>query len=296
MRSIRIALNADTTPLSVSDALVFKSHRQRTREAFGAGYTAVNVDEEEGLTVEGARAVLDEYGIGVASGFFHGPFYNPQEEERIYEAAVRKAKFAHGLGQQCIFVSALVSSPERHAIAGQVRPGEPVSLDNGQFAQMARLLERIGRLWKDQGIDLCFHPHVATYVEAPHEIEHLMEITDPELVRFGPDTGHIHFGGGNPIDFVERYFSRLGGLHVKDIKADILAKVREEKLSYRQACALGIWTELGTGDIDFPSLFGFLRRMQWSGWAIVETDHTTLQNALQSSRASRRYLQEVIKI
>jgi len=28
----------------------------------------------------------------------------------------------------------------------------------------------------------------------------------------------------------------------------------------------------------------------------VETDHTTLQNALQSSRASRRYLQEVIKI
>ena len=296
MNSIRIALNADTTPLSVSDTLVFKSHRQRTREAFESGYTAVNVDEEEGLTVEGARAILEEYGIDAASGFFHGPFYDHREEERIYEAAVRKATFAQGLGQQCVFVSALVSPPERYAIAGQVKPGEPVSLDTGQFAQMARLLERIGRLWKDHGIELCFHPHVATYVEAPHEIERLIEITDPELVRIGPDTGHIYFGGGDPIDFVERYFSRLAGLHLKDIKANILEKVREEKLSYRQACARGIWTELGTGDIDFPSLFRFLRRKQWSGWVIVETDHTMLQNALQSSRASRAYLQDVIKI
>jgi inosose dehydratase len=296
MCPIKLALNADTTPLSISDTLVFKSTLERVREAWGAGFEAVNVDEEEGVSTEDARAILDEYRMEIASGFFHGPFYLPEEGERIFAAAVRKAEFSRAMGQTCVFVSAQVSPPERHAIAGRVQPGEPVSLSEAQFVLMARRLERIARLWKDYGIDLYYHPHAATYVEAPHEIELLLQITDPDLVRFGPDTGHLFFGGGDPIDFIERYFSRLGGIHLKDVKKSVLQRVREEKLNYRQACALGVWTELGNGAIDFEYLFKFLREKQWSGWVIVETDHTELQNALQSSRVSRKYLKEVINL
>ncbi len=296
MSPIRLALNADTTPLSISDMLVFKSTFQRVREAWGAGFEAVNVDEEEGLSAEEAKVIFKEYRMEVASGFFHGAFYLPEEEERIFSAAVHKAEFARALGQACLFVSAFVSPPERLAIAGRVLPGENVSLSDAQFEQMGRLLERIARLWKDFGIELCYHPHVATYVEAPHEIEHLMELTDPALVRFGPDTGHIFYGGGDPIEFIERYFPRLGGIHLKDVRLPVLEQVREEKLTYKQACARGVWTELGSGDIDFQYLFRFLRRKQWSGWAIVETDHTQLMSALQSSRTSRKYLSEVIKL
>src|SRR5881296_1208077 len=296
MCPIKLALNADTTPLSVSDTLVFKSTAQRVSEASDAGFEAVNVDEEEGISPEDASAIVHNYRMEIASGFFHGPFYLPEEEERILSAAVHKAEFSRALGQTCIFVSALVSPLERHAIAGRVKPGEAVALSEAQFGQMGRLLERIARLWKGYGIDLYYHPHAATYVEAPHEIERLLEITDPDLVRFGPDTGHIFFGGGDPIDFIERHLSRLGGIHLKDVKGLVLERVREEKLVYTQACALGVWTELGTGIVDFQYLFRFLRRKQWSGWVIVETDHTQLQNALQSSKTSREYLKEVIKL
>lgn len=294
MSTLRLALNADTTPLSISDTLVFKSLAERAREAFEAGFPAVNVDEEDGLKVEDAHRIVEGYGLQVASGFFHGPFYLREEEERLYRAAIEKAKFAHPLGQTCLFVSALVYPPERHAIAGRVRPEEPVSLSEAQFDSMARFLERVGRLWKDYGIDLCYHPHVATYVEAPHEIERLMESTDPKLVRFGPDTGHIFYGGGDPLKFIRRYFSRLGAIHLKDVRRDVVELVRREKLDYRQACARGVWTELGTGDIDFPGLFRLLRENGWSGWLIVETDHTRLPTALESSRASRRYLKDAI--
>ena len=289
---IRVALNPDTTPLSISDTLVFKSTVERVREAAQAGFSAVNVDEEDGLTAEDARRILQEYRMEPASGFFHGAFYLPEEESRIYDAAIRKAEFARALGQRCLFVSALVSPPERWAISGRVMPDEPISLDDRQFERMARLLERIAHLWKDYDIELCYHPHAATYVEAPHEIERLMAMTEPSLVRFGPDTGHILYGGGDPVAQIRRYFSRLGAVHLKDARRAVLDRARVEKLDYREACARGVWTELGTGDVDFPALFHLLQQNAWSGWVIVETDHTQLGTALESSMVSRKYLRE----
>jgi len=292
--SLRLALNADTTPLSVSDTLVFKSLRARAQEAAEAGFPAVNVDEEEGLTPDEARRITERLGIEIASGFFHGAFYQPEQEEHIFQAAVRKAEFAHALGQDCLFVSAYVYPRERHLRAGRIEPDEPVALNDLQFVQMARLLERIAELWKEYGISLCYHPHAATYIEAPHEIERLMDTTDPSLILFGPDTGHLFFGGANPGRLIRRYFTRLGAIHLKDVRADVLAQVRAERLDYREACARGVWTELGTGEIDFPALFRFLRENEWSGWVIVETDHTRYPTALESSQVSRKYLKDVI--
>lgn len=295
MSELRLALNADTTPLSMSDTLIFKSTEERAKEAYEAGFMAVNVDRaEKGLTPEKAKQILDKYGLQVASGFFHGAFYLPEESAQLYKQAVEQAEFSQVLGQDTLFASALVAPPERFAMAGRIQPASPLSLNDEQFERMARLLERIGRLWQKHGITLCYHPHVATYVEAPHEIKKLMELTDPSLVRFGLDTGHIFFGGGDPIELIDHYFLRLGALHIKDVRADVVIQVRDEGLDYRQACAQGVWTEIGRGDIDFPTLFKMLRDRKWSGWVIVETDHTDLPTALESSRLSRRYLKEEI--
>ena len=295
--AMRVALNADTTPLSISDRLIFKPFEARAREAAETGFGAINVDRSEaGLTPRKVRQIVDRYHLEVASGFFQGRFYRAAEEEEIFCQAAQQAEFSAALGQDCLFVSAFVSPPERHALAGRIRPGEAVSLDAGQFIRMARLLERIAALWQGYGIELCFHPHVATYVEAPHEIDRLMEATDPGLVKLGVDTGHIFFGGGDPVGMIERYYERLAALHVKDIRSQVVEEARSKSLDYRQACARGVWTELGRGDIGFPSLFALLRNKGWSGWVIVETDHTALATAAESSRMSREYLHNVIGI
>ncbi|MFQ5737777.1 MAG: sugar phosphate isomerase/epimerase family protein [Acidobacteriota bacterium] len=294
---MRLALNADTTPVAVSDRLVFKSLEQRAREARDAAFPAVNVDRSEvGLRPEKVRALLRRYSLRVASGFFQGRFYRAREEDALLQQAREQARFSRAIGQDCLFVSALVSPPERHARAGRIGPGERFALTEAEFRQMARALERLARLWRPYGITLCYHPHVATYVEAPHEIDFLMRLTDPELVKLGPDTGHLFFGGADPIEVIKKYFDRLGGLHIKDVRGRIVDQVRREGLDYRRACGCGVWTEIGCGDIDFPSLFSFLREKQWSGWVIVETDHTRLPTALESSRVSRHYLREVIGI
>lgn len=293
--TIRLALNADTTPLSISDTLLFKSFEERAREASEAGFTAVNADRgEPGLTPGRVRAIADRYGLAVASGFFHGHFHCCEQEKALLRGAREQALFSSALGQECIFVSAFVSPPERHALAGRIKPGEPVSLTAEQMRAMARVLEKIAGLWSQFGIVLCYHPHAATYIEAPHEIEQLMEATDPQLVKLGPDTGHLLFGGSDPLAVVEKYWDRIAALHLKDVDLAVLAQVRREPLDYRHACARGVWTELGNGGVDFPALFAMLRSKGWGGWAIVETDHTRLNSALESSLASRAYLRQTI--
>lgn len=295
--SIRLALNADTTPLSISDTLIFKPLEERAREAAESGFTAVNVDRgEPGLTPDQVREILNGFHVGVASGFFQGPFYRASEEKRILGEALAQARFSQAIGQDCLFVSTTVAHPERHAVVGRVHAAHPVSLTDGEFRQTARLLESVASIWMESGITLCYHPHVATYIEAPHEIARLMEETDPRMVHFGPDTGHLLFGGGEPLEIIDRYFSRVRALHIKDVRRQVVEEVRARQLDYRQACALGVWTELGSGDVDFPALFQMLRDRRWGGWVIVETDHTRLPTALESSRLSRRYLREVVGI
>lgn len=293
MTQLKLALNADTTPLAVSDVLVFKSLEERAREAAAAGFSAVNVDRSEpGLTPEKAASILKRHGLQVASGFFHGQFHQPGQRDALLREGRLQAEFSRAIGQTCLFASAYVSPPERFAIAGRVRPDDETSLDEAELEIMARLLEEIARLWLDFGVRMCFHPHVATFVEAPWEIERLLELTDPGLVRFGPDTGHLLLGGADPIDVIERHFERVHALHIKDARLEVMERARREGLDYRQTCALGVWTEIGSGDIDFPRLFKLLENRNWSGWVIVETDHTELPTALESSRKSRAYLRE----
>jgi len=288
---LKLALNADTTPLSISDTLMFKPLDVRAREAFESGYPAVNVDRgEAGLTPARAQEILDRYGLKVASGFFHGRFYDRDAEQPLLEDARRQAEFSGALGQDCLFVSAFVMPPERHAVAGRVHGGEGPVLDQEAVDRMAGLLERIAAIWRDYGITMCYHPHVATYVESPDEVVQLMQKTDPALVKLGPDTGHLLYGGADPVEIIDRYFDRVGAIHLKDVRASVIRRSRKEQVDYRQACRWGVWTELGTGDIDFPALFSILVEREWSGWVIVETDHTQMPTALESSRKSREYL------
>lgn len=292
---IKLALNPDTTPLAVADVLVFKSLEARAREAAQAGFEFVNVDRsEENLTPAEAREILQRHGLKVASAFFQGDLHDPRQEEAILERARQQAEFSSQLGQDCLFVSSTVCPPERFAVAGHVQPGVSPELSQKEFLQMARLLERIADLWRRHGIRLCYHPHVATYVETPAEIDRLMSLSDPQRVLLGADTGHIYYGGGDPLALIEKYFDRLGALHIKDVDAGAVKQARKEGMNYQEACGAGIWTEIGSGIIDFRALFELLQSRHWSGWVIVETDHTRLPTALESSRKSREYLKRVI--
>jgi inosose dehydratase len=147
------------------------------------------------------------------------------------------------------------------------------------------------------GLRLVFHPHVATFVETPAEVECLFDALAATHVGLCLDTGHCVYGGGDPSEEAKKYRSLLRYVHIKDVNATVLGEARRKKLDFEAAVGAGVFSRIGGGCIDFESFFRFLAETQYSGWAIVEQDVIYGKTAVppaESMRASLDYLKNVV--
>jgi len=74
------------------------------------------------------------------------------------------------------------------------------------------------------GIATVFHPHCGGYVETPLEIDALMRRTDPTRLGLVLDTGHIVYGGGDPLSVFNEHRDRVWHVHFKDCQPSLTAK------------------------------------------------------------------------
>ena len=89
---------------------------------------------------------------------------------------------------------------------------------------------------------------------------------------------------------------RIWHLHLKDIRASVLEKVRREKIGYLDAIRLGVFSELGQGNVDIAEVIHELAKDGFDGWAVFEQDiDPTIPgtNPLASATRSREYLRRV---
>jgi sugar phosphate isomerase/epimerase len=89
---------------------------------------------------------------------------------------------------------------------------EPFGLDD--FKQMAATMNEAGRIARSAGLDATMHPHWGTAAESRLEIEVLLDLLDPSLVGFAPDTGQIAKGGADPFPIMERWAERVRYVHM----------------------------------------------------------------------------------
>ena len=120
-----------------------------------------------------------------------------------------------------------------------------------------------------RGLDLVYHHHMGTVVETEDEIDALMAATGPS-VKLLLDTGHATFAGGDPAALAKRYARRIGHLHCKDVRRDVMQRARGEDWSFLDAVVAGVFTVPGDGCIDFPAVLAQLS--DYSGWLIVEAE------------------------
>jgi sugar phosphate isomerase/epimerase len=92
------------------------------------------------------------------------------------------------------------------------------------------------------GMRFGYHNHTMEFHEIDGVVPYneLLRLTDPAKVTFELDCGWVVIGGGNPIDYLKKYPSRISMLHVKDFKPDTNPPVA---------------AELGTGRIDYVPIF-----------------------------------------
>jgi inosose dehydratase len=132
---------------------------------------------------------------------------------------------------------------------------------------------RIAHAVREQtGLRTVFHPHCGGYVEAPWEIDELMARTDPALLGLLVDTGHILYGGGDPLAVLNRHADRVWHVHFKDCDDRVAAQARSSGLGYLQAVRSQVFCELGKGAVDFAAVVAALRQMRYDGWIVVEQD------------------------
>jgi inosose dehydratase len=141
-----------------------------------------------------------------------------------------------------------------------------------------------------------FHHHCGTFVETPAEVGRLLGLTDPNLLGICLDTGHYFYGGGDPVEFARTQAERIWHLHLKDIRADVLEKVRRERIGYLDAVRSGVFCELGQGNVSLAGVIHELAQAGFDGWAVFEQDIDPTvagANPLASATRSREYLRRV---
>jgi inosose dehydratase len=245
--------------------------------------------------VGNVRDHLDANGLVLVGGYIPIRFSEPEHlGADLEQMEATLDLFAAGDGTEAKAVLADAGSPERIRLPGRAASDRTIGLDDAGWARLAHGVSRAADLARARGFEPTFHHHTATFVEAPWEIERLLELTDIGLLL---DTGHLALGGGDPVDALRTWGERINHVHIKDVRNDILAGVISDRADMPEAWRRGVFCELGTGDVDLDAFFAELARSTYSGWLVVEQDMVpqSPEDAAEAEAAqvrNRSWLQE----
>jgi inosose dehydratase len=172
-------------------------------------------------------------------------------------------------------------------------PGGPrtpggTSLDDLKAA--AATIDEAAWRCHDLGVRACVHPHLGTEIENRHELDVIMELTDPSVVGLTIDSAHVTAAGMDATEVIRTYASRLDYLHLKDL-TPVGADDPEVFPILAGNEALPIFCELGLGTVDLPGVFAALADISYDGWVTVEIDQST-STPKNSLRVCRDWLVE----
>lgn len=204
--------------------------------------------------------------------------------------------------QQMAFIKAMGGRDMVVAEFGQAVNPLPVALfadrpvfSDDQWKSLFAGLEELGKIANDNDMRLCYHPHMGTGVMIQSEVDRLMEYTKPELVHLLLDTGHLAFAGADPLEITRKYGSRIKHIHLKDVRAEVVARVREANLSFKDAIEAGVFTVPGDGMIDFMPIFEALAQADFEGWLVIEAEQNPAKaNPLKYAKMAREYLRQTL--
>jgi inosose dehydratase len=212
------------------------------------------------------RGALDIRGLTAVGSFVFDDFHDPARALAIAELTARACRAITAAGGTVLVV---IDRPcaERAACAG--RSVAARRLDAAAWAAMVGAIRRTAAIAEDHGLRPAFHPHAGSFVEFEDEIERLLDETDLALCL---DTGHAAYAGIAAHRALVAYGDRLAHVHLKDVRADVLARVSREGLDFWAAIAAGVFCPLAQGVVDVPGVLGALRDVGYRGYATIEQD------------------------
>jgi inosose dehydratase len=249
---------------------------QMLDEMAAAGYAGTELGDWGFLPTDPAALSSDvsRHGLNLIGAFVPVRLADVAALTAGIASAVRTATLlAAAAGEDALIVLSddNATAPNRTERAGRIRPEDGLRPD--EWDRFAARAEQIAEVVHDATrLRTVFHHHCAGYVETPQELDALMSRTNPALLGLCVDTGHLTYGGGDPVATLRQYGDRVWHVHAKDCDANVVSRAREAGWDYQAALRNGIFCELGRGAVDFPAVIGELRRLLYAGWIVVEQD------------------------
>ena len=202
-------------------------------------------------------ALLDRYGLTAIGGFVPVVLHEPDQDPLVLlEEAAGAFQTAHAR----LMVLA--------ADYGRVGYDSTSDLDDAAWRRLLGNLDRAAADLANLGTTAALHPHVGTAVEAPDQVQRVL---DGSAVPLCLDTGHYVIAGGDPAALASAVPDRIVHVHLKDVDPSLAGKVRSG-LAYTDAVRAGLFVPLGTGGARIAETVGALETSGYQGWYVIEQD------------------------
>lgn len=269
--------------------------RDVLRDCAQAGYKGIELGPVGFMPEDPAilSEALAENDLTLIGGVVFRPFHDPAAWDDVWDGAVRtcKALQAHG-AQHLVLIDSI--SPRRAPTAG--RAAEAEQMDAAEWAAFVDRIRTVARLGaEDFGLTVGIHAHAAGFIDFEPELERLLGDIDESLLKICFDTGHHSYAGFDPVAFMQRHMPRISYMHFKDIDPKVKAAAIASRTGFYDACAQGIFCNLGQGDVDFPAVRQLLQDANFSGWCTVEQDcdPAGTTSPVDDARSNRAYLASI---
>ena len=259
-----------------------------------AGFTGCEVGNKYPKDPAVLKAALDLRGLTIANQWFSS-FVLSKPMEEVEKDFIAQCKFLKAVGADTIG-----ASEQSYSIQGQMHT--PVFeckyvMVQKEWERFAKGMNRLGEIADSMGMKLVYHHHMGTVVQTAAEIDKMMDMTDPDKFSLLFDSGHLAYCGEDYVEVLKKHVKRVKHVHLKDIKPDVVKKVKDEKLSFLQGVRAGAFTVPGDGCIDFAPIFDILDAAGYKGWMIVEAEQDPAKaNPLEYALKAREYIRKTAKI
>lgn len=241
------------------------------------------------------KEALGDRGIQLTSQWKGVVFSDPAIRQAELAAYRRHVEFLHEMGSQhvvtCELGGSIIGDPRRPRGVAEVIPPT-----DEQWNYMVEGLHQAGEICREYGMKLVYHYHIGTIVEKPEEIDRLMKTTDPDLVHLLFDTGHAYYGGADPLMLLTKYADRIPYIHLKDVRQEVLDRVRAKQMPFQSAIREGVFTVPGDGAIDFSPILRKLIQNGFAGWMILEAEQNpAIAEPNAYAEKCKRYLDSILQ-
>ena len=256
-----------------------------------AGFEGSEVGNKYPKDVDVLKKALDMRGVQICNAWFSSFFTTKPKEETVAEF-IKHRDFLNALGAKVIGVS-----EQGNGIQGQDKAimDEKYVFNDTEWKALAEGMNEIANLAEEVGMKVALHHHMGTGIQTPAEIDKFMDITaDNVYLLF--DSGHLVYSEGTEeaaLNVLKKYVDKIAHVHLKDVRADVLAKVKPNKWSFLKSVYEGVFTVPGDGMTDFTPMFKVLEDAGYKGWFVVEAEQDpALANPFEYALKARKYIKE----